>query len=477
MGHMEIPHGSRPLTGNSVTKWQVETQVLAGFALALTVLAVVGVLVYRATTDFIETNAAAARSRQALTALEAVYSLANQAETQQRGYLLLGDPADLVPRQAAVAQLNTRLTELKQLLADDPQQSARLPELERRVADRLTLLDWVLEARRTQGFEAGRQRLAAGPGRHQMQKLRETVTLIQQAEQQRLETRQQAAQQSARQTLGTLALLLAATVASLSVLYARIRREIRERRAAQETSNRLLHEVESANEELRNFAYVVSHDLKAPLRAIGSLAGWLQSDYADRLDDEGREHLRLLTSRVQRMDGLINGILEYSRVGRVRETRVAVDTHEVVREAIELLAPPPHIRVHVSGRLPTVVIEPTRIRQVFQNLLSNAIKYMDKPEGTVHVTCRALDNSLWEFSVADNGPGIEARHRERIFQLFQTLAPRDRVESTGVGLALVKKIVELYGGHIRVESVPGEGSTFYFTLPRQPAEIRSTDAR
>lgn len=456
-----------------MTRWQVETQVLAGFALALAVLAVVGVLVYRATTDFIETNAAAARSRQALTALEAVYSLANQAETQQRGYLLLGDPADLVPRQAAVAQLNARMTELKQLLADDPQQSAQLPELERRVADRLTLLDWVLEARRTQGFEAGRQRLAAGPGRHQMEKLRETMALIQQAEQKRLEARQQAAQESARQTLSTLALLLAATVAFLSVLYARIRREVRERRAAQETSTRLLHEVESANEELKNFAYVVSHDLKAPLRAIGSLAGWLQADYADKLDDEGREHLRLLVGRVQRMDGLINGILEYSRVGRVRETLVDVDTAALAHAAIELLAPPPHIRVIVEQGLPTVWGERTRLQQVFQNLLSNAIKYMDKPEGIVRVGCRRADG-MWQFSVRDNGPGIEPRHQEKIFQLFQTLAPRDRVESTGVGLALVKKIVEQYGGRIWVESEPGRGSTFYFTLPASAGGTATT---
>jgi signal transduction histidine kinase len=111
------------------------------------------------------------------------------------------------------------------------------------------------------------------------------------------------------------------------------------------------------------------------------------------------------------------------------------------------------------------MVEPTRIQQVFQNLLSNAIKYMDKPEGKIRIACIA-EGRQWKFSIADNGPGIEQQHFEKIFQLFQTLAPRDRVESTGVGLALVKKIVEMYGGRIWLESTVGQGSTFFFTLPR-----------
>jgi signal transduction histidine kinase len=115
--------------------------------------------------------------------------------------------------------------------------------------------------------------------------------------------------------------------------------------------------------------------------------------------------------------------------------------------------------------LPTLVTERTRIEQIFQNLFSNAIKYSDKPRCEIRVDCSA-EGEYWKFSVGDNGPGIEARHFERIFHLFQTLAPRDRIESTGVGLTLVKKIVEIYGGSIWIESTVGEGTTFFFTLPR-----------
>lgn len=245
--------------------------------------------------------------------------------------------------------------------------------------------------------------------------------------------------------------------------------DITARKHEEERRNRLIQQLESANEELKNFAYVVSHDLKAPLRAIGSLADWINTDQAKKLDDEGREHLRLLMQRVRRMDGLIDGILQYSRVGRVREAQVAVDLNDIVHEAIAMLAPPAHIRIEIAPGLPVVRAERTRMLQLFQNLLSNAIKYLDKPKGVIRIAYDTHDDD-WEFSVSDNGAGIEPRHFQRIFQLFQTLVPKDRVESTGVGLALVKKIVELYGGRIWVESQPGLGSTFFFTLPRIVAD-------
>jgi len=258
-------------------------------------------------------------------------------------------------------------------------------------------------------------------------------------------------------------------------MFTGIVRDITARKLAEEQHERLLQEISSANEELTNFAYVVSHDLKAPLRAISSLADWISTDYVDKFDEEGREHMRLLISRVHRMSGLIDGILQYSRVGRVKETPVAVDLNLLVSEVIDLLAPPDRIKVTVQDALPTVVGERTRIQQVFQNLISNAIQYIDKPAGEVHITCTSTAGK-WQFAVSDNGPGIEQRHFERIFQLFQTLVPRDKVESTGVGLALVRKILEMYGGEIWVESVVGTGSTFIFTLPVKPARKNNQES-
>jgi PAS domain S-box-containing protein len=243
-------------------------------------------------------------------------------------------------------------------------------------------------------------------------------------------------------------------------------RDISERKLAEDQNRALLQELSSANEELTNFAYVVSHDLKAPLRGIGSLADWLATDYAEHFNDEGREHMRLLINRVHRMGALIDGILQYSRVGRVREAHLPVDLNRLLAEVVDLLAPPPEVEVRVAPGLPPVVGEPTRLQQVFHNLISNALKYRDKPQGLVEIGCED-GGAQWRFYVRDNGPGIERRHFERIFQLFQTLAARDRVESTGVGLALVKKIVEMYHGQIWLESEVGTGTTFWFTLPKQ----------
>ncbi len=248
-------------------------------------------------------------------------------------------------------------------------------------------------------------------------------------------------------------------------MFVGIMRDISERKLIEEQKTRLMNDLESANEELKSFAYVVSHDLKAPLRAIGALADWLSTDYADKFDEDGKEHMRLLVSRVHRMGNLIDGILQYSRVGRVREALVAVDLSRVVREVIDLLSPLVNVTISVETPLPTIVTEPTRMQQIFQNLFSNAIKYADKPQCEIRVACSAEDE-YWKFSVTDNGPGIESRHFDRIFQLFQTLAPRDRIESTGVGLTLVKKIVEMYGGRIWLESAIGQGTTIFFTLPQ-----------
>lgn len=591
---------------NPLRKWSLESKVLAGFGVALAILALVGALAYQSSLQYVEASRRVAQTHEALAALEEIFSLLNQAETGQRGYIITGDESYLPRRDAAIARIGGLTLKFKQLTADEAEQQRRIPELARLIAARLALLDQVLEARKIQGFEAARQRLLTGSGRNEMDALHRLVTAMQGHERQLLEQRADAERQDAGRTLAMFALALLFAVVFLAMLYLRIRqetgerkhaeqalaaqaerlreseervraivetaaegiiviseqgaidrfnpaaermfghaeaevmgknvsmlmpspdreahdgylahylatgekrvigsgrevvgmrkggatfpmelavsevrladhrmftgivRDISERKRVEEQQARLLHELESANEELRNFAYVVSHDLKAPLRAIGSLADWVVTDYADKFDDEGKGHMQLLLSRVRRMDGLIDGILQYSRVGRVKEANVAVDLDQLVHEVIDLLAPPPNIAITIDDPLPTVVAERTRLQQVWQNLLSNAIKYTDKPAGRIRIGCEAAGNK-WKLSVSDNGPGIEERHFDRIFQLFQTLAPRDRVESTGVGLALVKKIVEMYGGEVWVESKVGEGSTFFFTLPQINGETQ-----
>ncbi|MEK6195373.1 MAG: ATP-binding protein [Deltaproteobacteria bacterium] len=228
-------------------------------------------------------------------------------------------------------------------------------------------------------------------------------------------------------------------------------------------------QLKSINKELKEFAYVVSHDLKAPLRAISQLTHWVSDDYAEVLDREGRDMMELILKRVKRMDGLIDGVLSYSRIGRIKEQAKVLDLNKLVGELIENAMAPPHIHVRIDGELPVVQRDPIRMEQVFQNLIDNAVTYMDKQEGIVKIGC-VDEETRWQFSVSDNGPGIERQYDEKIFQIFQTLAPRDEHESSGVGLTLVKKIIEQYDGSIWVESEPGKGATFYFTIPKRENE-------
>ncbi len=251
-------------------------------------------------------------------------------------------------------------------------------------------------------------------------------------------------------------------------------RDITERKEAEVCQTELLNRLEAANQELRDFAYVASHDLKAPLRSIASLASWISADYAEKLDATGREHLALLTSRVTRMNNLIDGVLQYSRIGRVDETLARVDLNRIVTEVMIMLAPSDNVHFEIEETLPTVVCDPTRIEQVFQNLLHNAIQHSVKPEVRISVGY-GEDADGWCFHVRDNGPGIDARHHARIFRMFQTLSPRDGNESTGIGLPMVKRILERCGGRVWLESAPGQGSTFHFTLPKDPG--RPEDAR
>ncbi|MEK6725767.1 MAG: ATP-binding protein [Deltaproteobacteria bacterium] len=227
----------------------------------------------------------------------------------------------------------------------------------------------------------------------------------------------------------------------------------------------LMSQVERANKELQDFAYIVSHDLKAPLRAIGTISSWIAEDYKDKLDDAGREQLFVLLQRTKRMHDMIEGILQYSRVGRIKGTPETIDTGKVAEQVREALSSPANMQIKIHAPMPAIFIDPVQINQIIQNLISNAIKYMDKPEGLVEVGCRDA-GEFWEFYVKDNGPGIEEKHFERIFQIFQTLKARDEFESTGIGLTIVKKIIEQSGGRVWVESEVGNGSTFKFTIPK-----------
>ncbi len=235
--------------------------------------------------------------------------------------------------------------------------------------------------------------------------------------------------------------------------------DVTERRRAEE-------EIRQSNEELERFAYVASHDLQEPLRMVSSYTQLLAKRYAGRLDEDADDFIGFAVDGANRMHRLINDLLEYSRVGTRGRELEPTDAEEVLKTVLADL----QVAIEESGArithdpLPTVMADPTQLRQLLQNLIGNALKYRGERPPQIHVGCQANGGDEWTISVRDNGIGIDPEHFDRIFQIFQRLHRRNEYSGTGIGLAVCKKIVERHGGRIWVESEPGRGSTFLFTI-------------
>lgn len=226
--------------------------------------------------------------------------------------------------------------------------------------------------------------------------------------------------------------------------------------------------LENSLQEMDQFIYAVSHDFKSPLRGIDQLARWINEDTGEVLPESSRGHLLKIRGRVKRMETLLNDLLIYSRLGRhyYNKNVEPVDTGLLVKEMVHLLAPPPDFAIVVEENMPTLMTYRPLLEYVFRNLIANALKHHHRAKGRIQVSARELDHFI-EFSVSDDGPGIDPAFHERIFQVFQVLQPRDQVEGSGMGLPIVKRAVESQGGTITVDSAEGQGATFRFTWPKR----------
>ncbi|MEM1259883.1 MAG: PAS domain S-box protein [Bacteroidota bacterium] len=225
----------------------------------------------------------------------------------------------------------------------------------------------------------------------------------------------------------------------------------------------LVNELEESNKGLQEYAHIVSHDLKSPLRSVTALATWLHDDYKDVLDENGKYNLQMMMEKVEGMDKLIDGILKYSTVNSDTLDHTEVDVNEVVKEISEIIYIPDHVRINVTNTLPIIQADKVKIHQLFQNFLSNAVVNIDKKVGLVEVASEE-NKTHWQFSVKDNGVGIPKEYHEKIFKIFQSIGNNER--STGIGLSIVKKIIDRYNGKVWLESEIGAGTTFYFTIKK-----------
>lgn len=242
--------------------------------------------------------------------------------------------------------------------------------------------------------------------------------------------------------------------------------DITERKRAEQMLARYTADLERSNRELDEFAYVASHDLRSPLEGIASLATWINEDAGELLPESSRRHLGQIEQRVHRLQTLLDDLLQFSRAGRRESKRETVDVAELVQDVVDLLHPPAEFRIEVSPDVPTLETFRTPLQHVFQNLIANAIKHHDRQEGHIRVDAKEAEEH-WIFTITDDGPGIATEYHERIFMMFETLRPRDQVEGSGMGLAIIRKLVDTYGGQIWIESSPDQGAKFIFTWPKE----------
>lgn len=247
-------------------------------------------------------------------------------------------------------------------------------------------------------------------------------------------------------------------------LYNLIVRDVSARKEAEARLNKTMDELVKSNEDLEKFAYIASHDLKSPLRAIDKLCQWIYEDMSDVLDEENAKRFEMVQGRIARLQNLLTSLLMYSRAGHEFEQTEFGSATALLQDVIKVQNIPIGFNIELAGDLDEMIVSRMPLGQVFTNLVDNAVKHHEGPDGHIRISGEISDDK-YIFRITDNGPGIEPEMHERIFEMFQTLRRRDEVEGAGMGLALVKKMLLRHGGHIEIESQKGEGATFIVTWP------------
>ncbi len=417
-------------------------------------------------------------TRSVLVAIDKLVLGMTRAETEERGFLITGDPHYLADFQTVRARVPEDIAALRHLVSDNPVQIANLDRLQQLAQARIAELDRAIALRSAAGLEPAVAAVESNRGHALMERVTAASSGMSSEAERLLGLREKAQHLVDLQVditlvagvLGTLALLLWARAQLIRYAAERDRASaevIELNRELELRVNERTAQLKRSNNDLQQFAYVASHDLQEPLRMIGSYVGLLERRYKGKLDKDADTYIHYAVDGAKRMQLLINDLLTYSRAGTQELNLEPTSTRQVLDDVLlnlQTAIGESQARIE-AGRMPELMADRIKLTLVFQNLIANSLRFRD-PGRPPHIRIAAerVEQS-WRFSLADNGIGFDPRYAERIFVIFQRLHGGGKYPGTGMGLAIVKRIVEGHGGAISVESGLGHGSTFYFTLP------------
>lgn len=468
--------------------------VLIGFFAALAILAAIAWISSTSITRFEEGARIIEHTHWVITELEGTASSMKDADGAARGYYLTGLPENLDPYNAALERLPAQLGTLRSLTADNPVQQENLRLLREIIISRLDHLKVNISLRTQEGGAALTiLRVAAGDGQNLMNALRKQISIMQEAEKSLLAERARAFENEANRTRLILLFGNLAAFLMLAATFWLLHKEVAARRAsdaALQRANRALQaqagQLEATNKELEGFSYSISHDLRIPLRAVDGYSHMIEEDYADKLDDDGKRMLGVIRQNSTRMGNLIDDLLAFARLGRTRIAAEALDMNAMVAQVLAELGATIDASVdetiepsRASTTRPVITIEPlaqawgdhSLLRQVWTNLISNAIKYSAKASPQkIHISSKPVGQEV-VYSIADNGAGFDMKYYDKLFGVFQRLHSADEFPGTGVGLAIVQRVIVRHGGRVWAEGEIGRGACFHFALPDETARI------
>lgn len=445
------------------------------FFLALTLVLAVSVLSLHGISQLLEASKWTRHTHVVIEKLNVLMLNLFDAQSTHRGYLISGDEAYLVPHQAALSKVSDALQELKAMTADNTDQQQRLKEFGELIAFKMAQVKERIDIRRTQGLQAAVDAFTQSTDRQVMDEFRQKIAAMIRAEDNLLLERSAGIKLQSRFAMIS---ILAGTVLSLVfflVAFGLLKQEIGRRREAEESVAQLngelkghVEKLEAVNKELDAFTYTVSHDLRAPLRAIDGFSRVIVSDYGDKLDEEGKRLLNIVCANTVNMGRLIDDLLAFSRLGRQEVKSAPIDMKKLIHEIYEEMRP------NMAGRsvnlevkdLPGGLGDVRLVRQVVVNLISNALKYSrTKNDASIEIGGRREEKEN-VYYVKDNGIGFDMQYAGKLFGVFQRLHSVAQFEGTGVGLAIVHRIIVRHGGRVWAEGKINEGAVFYFTLPQ-----------